>query len=659
VTDGSRELLERVEDDEKPFLVSREWLNATAENNAAAFEIAYPINRNELTEQDDQQHTIEEGRAAADNQQTTDSGRASSQQQMADMEHKYDGSGSGSQEIELAAQPADADIEAPQPVMDDGTTNTAAEEAAQHQGDTEMKAELQEEELKLGWRKKKNKSEWADTDTTTSLTEYEQDREAEDRKRLAVEKAKDIEDDVNMLPPDDPSNWVDEDGEELKRERKKAGRRYLRERERAEKILQQPPINHNHRNEPVGMVRFEPNTFDESAIADRSERHALLSPLTDEDEQSSGTESGSSSEFECTDDDNDSGGEPSSSSSDEGYSKLVDDRYDDRQAQRRRERRNKAKKRPTKVVKGASRSKRVQPSKRDSWDSDEEEELMEEEEAYEPVRTSRRRPSAPAHRAASATPQKKVSASLKHAVAAYPPPTQQDTIAFSAFTAREKDSLSDTARHLRGFTLQQGDDDTASHVVVDSSKRTRTRKVLFGIARGSWVIDRQWLLEYRGPTGQLLDVGADGMVEPVRDEDRYWPACWPGAKQSRLLREHGGRPLVFDGERVFVAERTALARPLVEQLIYLVGGRPATNYFDSALCLCADDFVVADLGGGKQLVGLPSSAFPIDIVTTEWLYDCITEGGLKSLDGYKRYTHPDEVDEDEQLGEEEAGSPAL
>ena len=483
---------------------------------------------------------------------------------------------------------------------------------------------------------------------------------AENRQRMTDEPGREMED-VEMVAADGESNWIDDDRDELKRERNKAGRRYLREREREEKNSQQPANQHNHRLQSagkVGMVKFEPSTFDGSVIDDRSERHALLSPLTEDEDEEEGTESGSSSEFECSDDDDDdsSGGEPSSSSSDDQCSKLVDDKYDDKKIQRRKEARRKAgKKRSTKVVEGGSRVPRVQANTRDRWDSDQSES---EEDASEPVRSFRRPAAAPTHRVSSAKQQKQHSVSAFHTVAAMPPATQQNSIAFSALSSREKDDITRIAQHLRGFTvLPDHEADAASHVLVESRKPTRTRKVLFGIARGSWILDRQWLFEYVGLEGQLLNFGADGLAELEQDEMKYEVDCWPGAKQSRVLHKQGGRTLVFDrGDKIFVAGRTALARPYVEQLIHLVGGQPVSNYFNSSLCICADDFVIADLD--ERLVGQPSAAFSRLIVTAEWLYDCICEGVRKPLDGYKRYPYND-MDVDGQVGEEEARSPAL
>ena len=638
--------MERKKKDKRPYVVSYEWLNTTAVNGEAAFESIWPPHVTNQAEQDSQQHApVDTTEAAHSEQQTADS----EVHEVAQLEcSNEDGE---QQRMEAADVTAETAQQLPDSSFSD-TAGRATEEA--EQGTEESRSE--EEPLKPlapGWsRKRKDKSSWAESDSTTSLTQYEKDKAAEDRQRMEEGASKEVEDDVDAA--DDEANWIDDNGDESKRDRKKAGRRYLRERERTQRKAQQPPVdrNHNLQNESLGMVKFEPSTFDESAIQDLSERHALLSPLTEDDEEE--TESGSSSEFECSDVDS-SGGNTSSSSDDAYMSEMVDDKYDDRRAEtKRQQKKRKGKKKRTKVVKGAGRGKRVQTSKRDRSSSDEYASDESDEAALDSDRVAARHTS---QTTAASRSQKKQRMPVEHAVAAPPPTTRQHTIAFSALTAEKAKHLGLIAKHLRGFSLQRdSDDDVASHVLVDSSKLTRTRKVLFGIARGSWILDCSWLLDYVGQDGQLLNANRDGMVEPEMDEVKYEVQCWPGAQRSRLLHEQAEQTLLFDREKVFIAYRTALGQSRNEQLVYLCGGLPVSHFFDCCLCLCADDFVLGDLG--EQLVGLPSAAFRLPIVTTEWLYDCISEGARKPLDGYRRYTHP-ELNEEEQLGEDVLGSPAV
>ena len=620
---------------------------STATSGELAFERVYPINRDNEEEDSSQRQTRAEAREAAE---TGGSGRTNSQRQRDEAaEQEHDASNA---DVDMA----DANVETAHQVADDSSNNpaasnettAAAQQQQQQRRQQESEAEAKAEPLKPGWhRKKQNKADWAEDDTTKSLTQYENDRAAQQGERMAGGTDKEIEDDVDMAPAEDASEWVDEDKEEAKRERKKADRRYLRERERKQSKAQQPPIHHNHRNERLGMVKFEPATFEEDAIQDKSERHALLSPLTEDEYE---TESGSSSEFECSDED--SSAEDSSSSSDDPFmSRLVDDRFDDRRARRKKEaKRKKQEKRRTKGRKDGR------------WDSEEqqseEEEGEEEERGQKLDRPPRRRAAAPTNEGQAGALKERRSVPTAHKVA--PPPTarEQNTIAFSSLTA-EKPLLAGIAKQLRGFSLLPDEDDAADHVLVDGSKCTRTRKVLFGIARGSWIIDRRWLREYADADGQLVNVAADGLLDPVWDQEKYEVGCWPGAKRSRLLQTQGGRtPLVFDRhDKVFVAERTALDRRHVEQLLWLVGAQPVADYHSAQLCLCAADFTLQDLG--SQLVGLSSGAFLHPIVTTEWLYDCISNGGRKGYDGYRRYTHS-EQDEDGQLGAEKVGdSPAM
>ena len=650
--------MERMEG-KRPRVVSHEWLNTTAATNDAPLEAVYKVKRAGAGDQDDLPVTALDVEVTAERAVDADTEHASSHQQLVDVELKYSDGDSEPMQADTLTVGAEKTQQ-----TDDGFTDATAS-AAEEQQDVVV-SELEAEQLKPGWsRKRKKTSEFAEDNPTTSLADYEKDKVAEARKRKAGEAGTEVEDDVDMVAADDESSWVDEDGEEAKRERKKAVRRYVREKAKGAKKARQPPINHNGRNEPIGMVRFEPDQFDESQIDDSSERHALLSPLTEDESGDDQTESGSSSEFECSDEEKDgsSGGSPSSSSNDEFMSEVVDDRWDDRAAQRKNDRKRRGKGKQTKVVRGASRGKRVRAKTRSRSGSVEDESDREEVEEEEGewaglAHALPRRPTGRASATRSAKPHKRATASAEHVVAAQPPATRPNTIAFSALTAAEKNTLIRIAKHVRGFTLQSGDDDTASHVLVNPSTPTRTKKVLFGIARGSWIIDRQWLLEYVGPDGLLLNAGADGLAEPELDKANYEVDCWPGAKRSRVMQQQGDQqtPLVFDRrEMIFVADRTALPRSAVEQLVLLVGGQPVSDYFACQLCLCADDFVVADIS--PQVVGLSSAAFPQPIVTTEWLYDCISEGGRKPLDGYMRYTHP-ELNEEERL-QEEAGSPAV
>ena len=661
--------------DNKPSLVSPEWLLTTSSNIERAFEPAYPINEDRPTDAAEQKPTMatDDGGVTASPHIECNEPSDSQRQQPLEVERKYDDNESGE-----GVQTAMADVAAAT------AQQLNVNDAAGSNGDTAtgLQAEstasaAETEELRPGWqRKRTNKSSWADDSTTTTITQFERDKLAEDRERLADEKGVELGDDQidADLVADNESAWIDTDGEEGRRERKKAGRRFECELQRSTKAQQQQQPaahkNHNHALNALGMVEFLPSTFDEAAIDDRSERHALLSPLT-EDEDESATESGSSSEFECSDDEDSSGGEPSSSSDDQEMAALVDDRYDERRAlrkkklQRYKQKMSSKKRKPTKVVKGASRGARVHASKRDRWEdeeSDSEEELVMNQEAV-PLHIPRLRPHAAARENEhTAQPRKKPRPSVPHVVAAPPPATRPLCFAISALPA-EKAKLVKIASRLRGATVQDDqEDDVASHVLVAPNDKpaVRTRKVLFGIARGSWILDRQWLLEYVDAEMRLVvPVEPDGLAEPEADEVKYETTHWPGAQRSRLLRRQSGQSsLVFaPGDKVFVADRTALPRSLVEQLVYMVGGQPVADFFQAALCLCADDFLVGDLGDWAERV--PRGAFDgRDIVTTEWLYDSISIGGREAYDGYRRWTHPELSKEEEAIGGE-LGSPAL
>ena len=646
--DGDKVLKKHVKHmhEPKPHLVSLQWLHATVtvtSEGELPMESVYRLDSDSEADEDQQQQLAPFiPIAATEKQQTADSEQGSSRQPRVD-----------------AAAEVNAG-EAEQQLTDGGLDHTVVETAQQQE---EATAEAETEPLKPGWaRKKKNKSDWAEDGTTQSLTQFEKDAATEESKRAAEGTSQEI-DDVDMAAADDESQWVDEDEDELKRERKKAGRRFIRERERKQKPPKQPmPINHNPRDERLGLVRFEPSAFDEDAIQDQSEHHAILSPLTDESEEGE-LESGSSSEFECSDEDSNED-DSSSSSEDEGMSELVNENFDDRKAQRKKSQKRQASEQRQQASK--KKQKRVAAKKKKGGRSysDEQESDDEWDSGSTPVRTPRSRSVAPAVRAERSPPQKKQRVELPvaaapvavtHEVALPPAPTEQNSISFSSLSVAEQKELILIAQRLRGFIVVN--DDTADHVLVDSKQPMRTRKVLFGIARGSWIIDRSWLHEHLDRDGRLVGEVKEGYVAAADDEANYEVECWPGAKRSRLLQEQGGfKSLVFtQHDKVFVAAHNVLPRDTLEELIYLLGGQPAPDFFACTLCICGDDFSVADLG--DQLVGLPASAFqPERIVTTEWLFDCITEGQRKPLDGYRRYT---DNTVDEPMEQQQPGSPPL
>lgn len=156
-------------------------------------------------------------------------------------------------------------------------------------------------------------------------------------------------------------------------------------------------------------------------------------------------------------------------------------------------------------------------------------------------------------------------------------------------------------------------DDMCTHLLLGDIRRTR--KVLFAIALGKWILKPEWV-NSRAKDGTWSD------------EKSYEIVDWlPGIKKSRLSHEQS-EPPIFAGKKIFIGGQTKTDRKDIESLIGHCGGEIVSSYFQCDICISGKRlFTVVPLGDDEEIPDSP-------IVKEDWILDSISEWKVKDTTDY-------------------------
>ncbi|KAK1944185.1 Microcephalin [Phytophthora citrophthora] len=133
-----------------------------------------------------------------------------------------------------------------------------------------------------------------------------------------------------------------------------------------------------------------------------------------------------------------------------------------------------------------------------------------------------------------------------------------------------------------------------THLIVGKDTR-RTIKVLFAIARGSWIVTEDWAFS-------SLD------QERWLPEEDFEIAMFA----NKYSREHPESRQIFKGTKFFVGSNVEPSREVLQSLIQVAGGEICNQISVADVCICGD----ASLFRRAQRTG-------IRVVTSKWVFDSI------------------------------------
>lgn len=163
----------------------------------------------------------------------------------------------------------------------------------------------------------------------------------------------------------------------------------------------------------------------------------------------------------------------------------------------------------------------------------------------------------------------------------------------------------------------------------------RSLKLLFAIARGSWVISPAWLI---------------GSIDRRRwlQEELFENSTFVGCRMARVNRERDG-PTLFRGLHVLVTPGTQPESEVIEEMIYLAGANIVMRIEDAAVVIATDYAAwssyrqhahesgpgsrhrgqIIDGDGSLQHAGdHPPHDSQDDhrvVVTPKWIFECLTQ----------------------------------
>ncbi|KAK6180018.1 hypothetical protein SNE40_012241 [Patella caerulea] len=178
------------------------------------------------------------------------------------------------------------------------------------------------------------------------------------------------------------------------------------------------------------------------------------------------------------------------------------------------------------------------------------------------------------------------------------------TIVMTSMHTNEQEVVSAVVKKLGGFLLVDNVCDTTTHVVCGDSRRTLN--IINGMARGCWMVYKEWVLK-------SLD-----NEEWLDEEDYELCDTFPQVKITRQERQLQGKnyhqTLFTDIGSVFISSKCSPPRSAVVNLLRLCGGQVTGS---ASRC---DIFIGNDPNSNK------TSIKPV------WILDCIMEQKLLNYD---------------------------
>ncbi|XP_066957829.1 microcephalin [Macrobrachium rosenbergii] len=191
---------------------------------------------------------------------------------------------------------------------------------------------------------------------------------------------------------------------------------------------------------------------------------------------------------------------------------------------------------------------------------------------------------------------------------------RNSSLCLTSFHSKERKCVVPIIKKLGRFTVTDEVDNNTSHVVCGAERRTLN--VLFGIARGLWILDKSWLYESLG-------------MEKWAPEEPFEVFTYsPGAKICREQREAQGesyRQTLFSS---------------VGSVYILDGCSPPSDQLRKLLSLCGCN-VVSSVRNANLVVCNPTSysgiknRSQVTYVSEVWVLDSVQHHKVQNLDNYK------------------------
>uniref|UniRef100_T1INL0 BRCT domain-containing protein n=1 Tax=Strigamia maritima TaxID=126957 RepID=T1INL0_STRMM len=182
------------------------------------------------------------------------------------------------------------------------------------------------------------------------------------------------------------------------------------------------------------------------------------------------------------------------------------------------------------------------------------------------------------------------------------------SVVFTSFGKEETESLTEIVAGFGGYNVVINVDETTTHVVCGTPRRTLS--VLFGLARGCWILSQDWVYKSLDKGRWLPETNFELSTE------------FPGCSDFRFERRKSSayRQNIFRVvEPMFIGDEISMPKKKLQQLITLCGGRVISKSNMAAIYI-----------GSKEISKKGSTS-----LTEKWILDSITHNKLQPMDNYR------------------------
>ncbi|KAG8236075.1 hypothetical protein J437_LFUL016663 [Ladona fulva] len=193
-------------------------------------------------------------------------------------------------------------------------------------------------------------------------------------------------------------------------------------------------------------------------------------------------------------------------------------------------------------------------------------------------------------------------------------PSRGKAVVFTGFEFDESEMLSNVVYSLGGYQVDRAVTGRCTHVITNYPPK-RTLNMLRGIARGCWIVSKEWVMK-------SLECNS-WMDEEEFEIDYFLPAI----KKARVSQQNGPpfphRSVFSSCGPIYVGNDCSPPSSELKELISLCGGQLAT---------CTRSAKVVVVGQGKIPASLTHRLANPQFVTEKWILDSISEESLRSFE---------------------------
>ncbi|XP_051881036.1 microcephalin isoform X1 [Pristis pectinata] len=183
------------------------------------------------------------------------------------------------------------------------------------------------------------------------------------------------------------------------------------------------------------------------------------------------------------------------------------------------------------------------------------------------------------------------------------------TLVMTSMPSENQTIVIQIVKQLGGFLFSDSVCETTTHVIA--GRHRRTLNVLFGIARGCWILSFDWIL-------WSLEKGCWAPEEPFE-----LSAQFPAATICRLEKQSTRGPyqqdLFVNQPLMFISPQSKPPALMLEKLVQLCGGKVCKTLRKAGICI--GQYTGRRPPGNKHL-------------SEHWILDSITKHEVCSMDGY-------------------------